>query len=136
MGFTDAGHTGTLPRLALIATRPVKAAGLRSEPPPSLPSATGVTPAATDATAPPLEPPGVSAVFQGLRVMPWTKLLVWPRYPNSGVAVLPRTIAPAFRNRSTDGASARATLSFIVNEPYCAGRPATSIKSLTETGTP
>jgi hypothetical protein len=36
-------------------------AGRRIEPPPSWPMASGVMPAATAATAPPLEPPGVSA---------------------------------------------------------------------------
>ena len=51
-------------------TSPVCEAGRRIEPPPSCPIASGAMPAATAATAPPLEPPGVSARFQGLRVAP------------------------------------------------------------------
>ena len=48
---------------------------MRTEPPPSVPSANGVMPAATDAAAPALEPPGVLARFQGLRVMPVSGLV-------------------------------------------------------------
>jgi hypothetical protein len=51
-------------------------AGRRIDPPPSCAIASGPMPAATAATAPPLEPPGVSAGFQGL-----------PVAPNSGLAV-------------------------------------------------
>src|SRR5699024_8065899 len=40
----------------------------RRDPPPSLPWATGASPAATATAAPPLEPPGVRVVSQGLRV--------------------------------------------------------------------
>ena len=49
------------------------------------------------AGAPPLDPPQVSAVFQGLRVAPNNALNVLPPAPNSGVLVLPTTIAPAAR---------------------------------------
>ena len=47
------------PRLGLRPTRPQQAAGMRIEPPPSLPCATGTMPAATAAAEPPEEPPGV-----------------------------------------------------------------------------
>ena len=40
---------------------------MRSEPPPSLPCATGTRPAATAAAAPPLEPPAVQSSAHGLR---------------------------------------------------------------------
>ena len=43
---------------------------MRSEPPPSLPWATGSMPPATAAAAPPEEPPGVRSVSHGLRVAP------------------------------------------------------------------
>src|SRR2546422_519435 len=49
---------------------PQNAAGMRIEPPPSVPSASGPQPLATPTAAPPLEPPGVSAGFHGLRVTP------------------------------------------------------------------
>ena len=58
-------------------------------------------PVASATAAPPLEPPQVSAVFHGLRVTPKTVLNVLPPAPNSGVLVLPTTIAPARLSRST-----------------------------------
>ena len=44
------------------------------EPPMSLPSSSGVSPAATAAAAPPDEPPAVREVSQGLLVTPYTSL--------------------------------------------------------------
>ena len=67
---------GTALSEGLRPTRPVCAAGLRMEPPPSWPIASGAMPLATAATAPPLEPPGVSCGFHGL-----------PVTPNSGLSV-------------------------------------------------
>ncbi len=49
---------------------------MRTEPPPSLPMANGVTPAATDAPDPALLPPGVNARFHGLRVV--GAIGLWP----------------------------------------------------------
>ncbi len=64
------GIAGTRPRLGFNPTSPVAAAGIRTDPPPSLPIAAGSSPAAT-ATAAPLElPPGARAVSYGLRVVP------------------------------------------------------------------
>src|SRR6185312_2301881 len=100
-----------------MPANPVRLHGMRTDPPPSVPSARGVTPAATDAAAPALEPPGVLPVFHGLRVMPSSGLSPTPLQPNSLVVVLPITIAPARLTRSTVGASAAATLSFMVREP-------------------
>ena len=48
------------------------------EPPPSLPMAKGPIPVATAAPEPALEPPGVRAVFQGLRVVSKTGLCPTP----------------------------------------------------------
>jgi hypothetical protein len=58
------------PLEALSPTRPQHAAGIRSDPPPSLPWARGTAPAATAAADPPEDPPGVSEVSHGLRVGP------------------------------------------------------------------
>ena len=58
------------PRCGFSPTRPQHAAGMRIEPPPSLPCATGTMPAATAAAEPPEEPPGVRSRSQGLRVAP------------------------------------------------------------------
>src|ERR1700682_4555968 len=73
------GSFGTSPNVGLWPTTPQNDAGMRTEPPPSVPSAIGAIPAATDAPAPPLEPPGVRARFHGLRVSPNTRLSVVPR---------------------------------------------------------
>ena len=56
----------------LVSARrsPDQAAGMRMEPPASVPTCSGPKPAAAAAAAPAEEPPGVCAVFQGLRVMP------------------------------------------------------------------
>ena len=55
---------------------PQNDAGIRMEPPPSVPTASGPSPAATAAPAPPLDPPGVSSRFHGFRVIPKSGLSV------------------------------------------------------------
>src|SRR4029078_9923432 len=91
--------------------------GMRTDPPPSVPSANGVIPAATEAAGPALEPPGVLARFHRLRVMPVSGESPTPLQPNSLVVVLPITMAPADFTRSTAGASATAILSAMQREP-------------------
>ena len=75
------------------------AAGLRNDPPMSLPSANGSMPQATAAAAPPLLPPAVLSRLYGLRVTPNNGLKVWEPAPNSGVLVFPIMIAPACLRR-------------------------------------
>ena len=53
------GSRGTAPNVGLKPTTPQNAAGIRIEPPPSPPSASGPAPPATATAAPPDEPPGV-----------------------------------------------------------------------------
>ena len=60
--FVKPGLAGMRPRDGFRPTSPVAAAGMRTEPPPSDPGANGSSPAATATAAPPLEPPGPSAV--------------------------------------------------------------------------
>src|SRR5437879_12478074 len=84
---------------------PHQAAGLRIDPPPSVPIASGPRPAATAAPAPPEEPPGVWPRLHGLRVAPKRRLSVTPTQPSVGVFVLPSMIAPAAFRRSTGGAA-------------------------------
>ncbi len=79
------------------------------EPPMSLPSSSGVRPAATAAAAPPDEPPAVRAVSHGLLVTPYTSLNVWKSPAYSGVLDLPKMTAPAARSRPTASASASGT---------------------------
>ena len=111
--------------------------GMRTEPAPSVPTASGPIPEATAAAAPPEDPPGVIRVFHGLYVTPVSVLSVVPLMPNSGVLVLPSSTAPASRNRATTGAStSHACFGSTVREPRNVGQPLVRIRSLIDTGTP
>ena len=92
MGF---GQAGTRPRLGLRPTSPHMAEGIRIDPPPSVPCATGTIPEATDAAEPPLEPPVEYSVFQGLWHGPYRSGSVAVVLPNSGALVIPTTTIPA-----------------------------------------
>ncbi len=115
---------------------PQNEAGMRIEPPPSVPTASGARPAATAAPAPPDEPPGVSSAFHGLRVMPPRGLSVTPLCPSSGVVVLPIRIAPAPFRRSTATASSSGTWSANRREPAAVSTRRVNTRSFTDTGTP
>src|SRR3954454_13796771 len=97
---------------------PQNAAGMRIEPPASVPTASGQTPANTAAPLPPLLPPGVRSRSHGLRLTPVSGESVAPFQPNSGVVVLPKNNAPAARSRAGTGASSvQAWFGSIVREP-------------------
>ena len=125
-----------LPMEGLSPTSPVWLAGRRMEPPPSVPSASGAQPAATAAAAPPLDPPGVSAGFQGLPVVPNRGLEVKPSSVNSGTLVLPSTMAPAARTRATTSSSAAGRQPRSAGLPQVVGMSAVGRLSLSTTGTP
>src|SRR5258705_12087684 len=133
---SDGGQAGTRPNVAFSPTRPVKLAGMRPEPRPSVPMAIGPRPAATAAPAPPDEPPGVRATFQGLRVMPFSGESVTPLWPYSELVLWAKTMAPASRRRATAGASASAGVLSASLLPIEAGQPLTRTSSLIDTGTP
>jgi hypothetical protein len=76
--------------------RPHALAGMRIEPPLSLPCAIGTIPAATLAADPPLEPPAVVSRFQGLQVALVNADSVEIPRANSGVVVRPSKVKPAF----------------------------------------
>jgi hypothetical protein len=82
------------------------AAGLRSEPPVSLPSAVATMRHASATAAPPLDPPALRERPHGLRVAPYTWLKVCDPAPNSGALVLPTATAPAAFIRATSRQSA------------------------------
>ena len=103
---------------------PVKAAGMRIEPPASLPMDRRTTPAATAAAQPPLLPPGVSDGFHGLRVMPKAGLSVMPFQLNSGARVLPSSTAPASASRCTNTVWAAAGSADVSAEPRRVGQRA------------
>src|SRR6185436_15599772 len=106
-----AGYAGMRPKDGLCRKMPANDAGMRMEPPPSVPIAIGARPAATAAEAPPLDPPGVRSRRQGFRVSPKTRLWVAPSHPNAGVLVFPIMMPPAAFRRVTIGASSVGTLS-------------------------
>lgn len=97
------------PGVGRIEATPQKLAGVRTEPPKSVPCASGTMPAATATAEPPDDPPEVSAGSKGLRVGPRNRLVQTAPKPNSGVLVLPRMIAPARRSRATTRSSSAGT---------------------------
>src|SRR6185436_9224517 len=135
-GDHDPSLSGTRPGDGRNPTTFVNAAGLRSEPPVSLPSAIGTMPHRKAAAAPPLLPPTVFFVLYGFSVAPNTGLNVFEPAPNSGVLVLPSVIAPAARMRVTIRSSAVGTLSRYIGEPNVVRMPAVFTRSLCATGSP
>ena len=127
---------GIRPSVGLMVETPLHEAGPRREPPMSLPWAMAPIPAATEAPAPPDEPPQVIAASQGLRVRPCRGLSVNARIENSGVLVRPMMIAPAFLRLATTGASSVAIVSFSPTTPLELAWPVTSMLILIVTGTP
>src|SRR5271165_1665595 len=85
---------GTRPRLGFMPDRPQQALGIRMDPPPSDPVASGTIPAASAAADPPDDPPGPRERSKGLSDGPKMALVVLPMKPNSGVLVLPTTTQP------------------------------------------
>ena len=74
MGWSTS--SGLRPNGGLYPTTWQAAAGMRTEPPASVPSASTVMPAVSAAPAPPDEPPGACSRLQGLRVTPQSGLAV------------------------------------------------------------
>ena len=102
----------------------------------SLPKPKGLIPVAIEAASPPLEPPGVNALFQGLNVLPLNGLSVSRRMPISGKLVLPIGIAPAPSMRSTMGAFLGGIDSAKRGTPLVVGVPIKSMFSFIVKGTP
>jgi len=98
------------------------------------PSASGVNPAATATADPPLDPPGVRSVSQGLREGPKAECSVDDPIANSSQFVLPSTTAPAVSRRATTVASYGGWKSPRMREPAVARMPRTQIVSFTPTG--
>ncbi len=102
----------------------------------SAPRPMGLPPAAMIAASPPVEPPAMRRVSQGLRVRPYTLLADSSHSPHSETLVVPSTMAPAARSRATWGASSSATMSLRATTPAVQGSPSTAISSLMVHGTP
>ncbi len=84
---------------------PHSAAGWRIEPPVSVPSAHGASPAATAAALPPEEPPGTRVVSHGLRTGPKAEFSLEEPIANSSWLVLPSSVVPAAASCLTTVAS-------------------------------
>src|SRR5260370_34196705 len=94
------GGLGTRPGEVRRPTTLQKFGGFRSEPPMSLPSASGTMPQARATAPPPVLPPQVLVKLYGLRGGPTTVLKCCEPEPHSGTLVLPMTMAPSFFSRS------------------------------------
>ena len=93
---------GTRPHDPLNPYTPHQAAGIRMEPPASVPSAKGTNPSATAAALPPDEPPVLRDRSNGLHDGPNNGLSHVPRIPITGLLVLPTMMAPARSTRSAN----------------------------------
>ena len=127
---------GILPIDGFIEVMPQQYAGFLNDPPISLPIPNGLIPEAMAAPSPPLEPPGVTALFHGLNVLPLRGLSVSKRIPISGIFVLPIGMAPAFNILSTNGAFRGGMDSARRGRPFVVGVPTKSIFSFMVIGTP
>ena len=92
-------YAGTRPNVGRKPATPQQNAGWRIDAPKSVPCASAHIPVATATAAPPLEPPQVTASFQGSTVAPNSSLSVYQRHENSGALVRPMMMAPARRKR-------------------------------------
>ncbi len=95
---------------------PQNRAGVRRLPPRSFPVASQTEPAASAAAEPPDDPPAVSRVSHGLRVIPKTGLNVCPP-AHSGTFDFATGTAPFASSRATVASEAAATLSANIGEP-------------------
>ena len=95
-----------------------------------MPWASGVSPAASAAAAPPLDPPGVRSRFHGFRVAPFSSDSVKATVPNSGVFVFPRITKPASRSRRTTAVSKSGMLSANARLEYVVRIPAVGVEVL------
>ena len=138
MGTTPA--VGTAPTVGLSPTTPATEHGQTMDPSVSVPTANGVSPAASAAPDPEDEPPALRSSAHGLPTRPPVAdhpLVEWAErmLAHSERLVLARTTAPARRTRVTRAASAAGRPARAV-EPAAPGSPVASMLSFTITGTP
>ena len=109
---------------------------MRIEPAPSEPWATGPSPAATAAAAPPEDPPDVRSSFQGFRHGGPIRLSHMSLWPKCGVLVFPSSTPPDPFMRAATTPSSSGTLRSKNLEPYVVRMPAVGSRSLMEYGMP
>ena len=88
------------PYVGLRPTTPHRAAGWRTEPPVSVPSAHTASLAATAAAEPPEDPPGTVSRFHGLRTGPKAEFSFEEPIANSSQFVFPTSTDPAAFSRA------------------------------------
>src|SRR5439155_1137679 len=115
---------------------PHSAAGIRVDPPVSVPIPAGAKRAATPAALPPLLPPGILEVSYGLRTGPKAPLLLVMPNASSCMFALPKTMPPAPSSASTTRAFARGRLSIKLGVPAVVGSVAVLMLSLMSRGSP
>src|SRR5437667_400624 len=102
----------------------------------SLPTSSGVSPAASAAAPPPVDPPGVRAGSHGFTVRPKIGLSACQSARTGGTFVLPTMTAPALRTRVVAGASWSETKRDHSGTPTVVRRPVTLIDSFSVIGRP
>src|SRR5215468_10812578 len=130
-GYTP--FTDTRPDAVRRPTTPQHAAGMRTEPPVSVPNERSASPIAT-ATADPLDdPPGRRLASRGLTGVPAQWFTPLGDQHSSVSPVLPTIRAPAWRADATTAASlaAGSAISATTGHPTVVGTPATSMQSFT-----
>ena len=105
------------PTVVLRPRTPQKAAGIRIDPPVSVPVASATRSAATAAAEPPLDPPGTRLRSHGFRVDPRAGFWVVMPQPNSCERVEPTITAPAARSRATTALSRAARRPASTSDP-------------------
>ena len=106
---------------------------MRTDPPPSVPSAKVTAPAETVAAEPPLDPPADEPGNAGLATGPTRGSRP---HPNSFMFVLPTSTAPAVRRRATAAASSEAGGALKNEEPPVVGASMVRNVSLAANGMP
>jgi hypothetical protein len=108
---------------------------MRIDPPVSVPSAAGHTPAATSAADPPLDPPAVRSGRTGFLASGRSGWGAPAAYSSNEASA--KTSAPAARSAATTGASeAAGAPAMSCGLPLPRGLPATSMMSFTAIGVP
>src|SRR5579864_5469476 len=109
---------------------------MRIDPAPSDPCASGPSPAATAAPAPPDEPPEVRSSFHGFRHGGPIRLSLMSLCPKCGVLVFPRRTPPDALRREATTPSSAGTLCSKNFDPNVVRMPAVGSRSLIEYGIP
>eukprot|EP00955_Chlamydomonas_euryale_P084921 364027-Chlamydomonas_euryale.AAC.13 len=130
----------TRPAVGLRPTTPQNAAGMRIEPPPSVPTAIGHSPAATAAAEPDDEPPVYACTprpTHGLTGVPVRTFRPVTPSPISCMLALPRSTAPRPCSAATSGEDAATGRDAARNDvPAVVAYGSASMTSLTQNGTP